>query len=215
MLDRSRAVRRGRGYAVNAGLLLGTLAGTAAVVYADPDEPLDGWGYVLGATTLGIGAALGLAHLVDALPGSVNYVTSAGLWGSMVGLSLSLAVDGDSTRGQTLGSGMLIGEGVGIVLAMLTADALKPTPAQTRWADVGACLGGMLGASLGAGSDSVQGIGVGMAVGILAGGALAWFAAMPSEADRSLYLQRNASTELPLRFGVSALPGGGLLHVGM
>ena len=54
-----------------------------------------------------------------------------------------------------------------------------------------------------------------MAVGILAGGALAWFAAMPSEADRSLYLQRNASTDLPLRFGVSPLPGGGLLHVGM
>ncbi len=215
VLDRSRSVRRGRGYAVNSGLLLGTLAGTAAVVYADPDEPVDGWGYVLGATTLGIGAALGLSHLVDALPGSVNYVTSAGLWGSMVGLSLSLAIDGDGTRGQTIGSGMLIGEGVGIVLAMLTADALKPTPAQTRWADVGACVGGMLGASLGAGSDSVQGVGVGMAVGILAGGALAWFAAMPSEADRSLYLQRNASTDLPLRFGVSPLPGGGLLHVGM
>lgn len=215
VLDRSRSVRRGRGYAVNSGMLLGTLAGTAAVVYADPDEPLEGWSYVLGATSLGIGAALGLAHVVDALPGSVNYVTSAGLWGSMVGLSLSLAVDGDSARGQTIGSGMLIGEGVGVVLAMLTANALKPTPAQTRWADVGACIGGMLGASLGAGSNSLEGVGIGMAVGILAGGGLAWFAASPSESDRALYLQRNASAELPLRFGVSPLPGGGLLHVGM
>jgi hypothetical protein len=215
LLDRSRSVRRGRGYAFNSGLVLGTLAGTAAVIYADPDDPVDGWGWALGATTLGIGAALGISHLVDALPGSVNYVTSAGLWGSMVGLSLSLAVDGDHTRGQTLASGMLIGEGVGVVLAMLSADALKPTPSQTRWADVGACVGGMLGASLGAGAGSLQGVGVGTAIGILTGGALAWFAAMPGEADRSTYLQRNAARELPLRFGVAPVPGGAMLHVGM
>lgn len=215
VLDRSRAVRRGRGYAVNSGLVLGTLAGTAAVIYADADEPVDGWAWVLGSTTLGIGAALGISHVVDALPGSVNYVTSAGLWGSMVGLSLGLAVDGDRARGQTLASGMLIGEGVGVVLAMLSADALKPTPSQTRWADVGACVGGMLGASLGAGADSVEGIGVGMAIGILTGGALAWFAATPSEADRATYLQRNAARELPLRFGVAPVPGGAMLHVGM
>jgi len=215
VLDRSRAVRRGRGYALNSGLVLGTLAGTAAVIYDDTDHAVDGWAWVLGATTLGIGASLGIAHVVDALPGSVNYVTSAGLWGSMVGLSLSLAIDGDHPRGQTTASGMLIGEGVGVVLAMLSADALKPTPSQTRWADVGACVGGMLGASLGAGADSVQGVGVGMAIGILTGGALAWFAAMPSEADRATYLQRNAARDLPLRFGVAPVPGGAMLHVGM
>lgn len=215
VLDRSRSVRRGRGYALNSGLVLGTLAGTAAVIYDDTDHAVDGWAWVLGATTLGIGASLGIAHVVDALPGSVNYVTSAGLWGSMVGLSISLAIDGDHPRGQTTASGMLIGEGVGVVLAMLSADALKPTPSQTRWADVGACVGGMLGASLGAGSDSVQGVGVGMAIGILTGGALAWFAAMPGEADRSTYLQRNAARDLPLRFGVAPVPGGAMLHVGM
>jgi hypothetical protein len=133
----------------------------------------------------------------------------------MVGLGLSLTRDGDDARPETIASGMLIGEGVGVVLALLTADALKPTPGQTRWVDVGASLGGMLGSSLGAGSDSVPGIGVGMAIGVLAGGALAWFAASPSEADRSAYLQHSAARDLPLRFGVAPLRGGAMLHVGM
>lgn len=215
VLDRSRAVRRGRGYAFNSGLVLGSLAGTAAAIYAQPDDAADGWGLALGGATLGIGAALGLAHAVDALPGSVNWVTTAGLWGSMVGLGLSLTRDGDDARPETIASGMLIGEGVGVVLALLTADALKPTPGQTRWVDVGASLGGMLGSSLGAGSDSVPGIGVGMAIGVLAGGALAWFAASPSEADRSAYLQHSAARDLPLRFGVAPLRGGAMLQVGM
>jgi hypothetical protein len=215
VLDRSRAVRRGRGYAFNSGLVLGSLAGTAAVIYAQPDDAADGWGLALGGATLGIGAALGLAHAVDALPGSVSWVTSAGLWGSMIGLGLSLTGDGDDARPETIASGMLIGEGVGVVLALLTADALKPTPGQTRWVDVGASLGGMLGASLGTASDSVPGIGVGMAIGVLAGGALAWFAASPSEADRSAYMQHNAARDLPLRFGVAPLRGGAMLQVGM
>jgi hypothetical protein len=40
----ARSVRRGRGYAFNSGLVLGSLAGTAAVIYAQPDEAVDGWG---------------------------------------------------------------------------------------------------------------------------------------------------------------------------
>ena len=215
VLDRARVVRRGRGYAVNSGLLLGTLAGTAAMIYAGADEPAVSWGFALGGATLGIGAALGLAHFADALPGSVSYVTSAGLWGSVVGIAMALALDGDDLRSETAASGILIGEGVGVVLALLSAEALKPTPGQTRWADVGACLGGMLGASLGAGSTSTTGVGVGMAIGVLGGGALAWFLATPNESDRAAYLQHNASRDLPLRFGVSPLPGGGLLHVGL
>lgn len=215
VLDRSRAARRGRGYAFNSGLVLGGLAGTAAAIYVQPGGAVDGWGLALGGATLGIGAALGLAHLVDALPGSVSHVTTTGLWGSAVGVAMAMAIEPTRSNPQNIASGMLVGEGVGVVLGLLTATLLQPTPAQSRWADLGACVGGMLGGSLGAGMESTQGIGVGMAIGILGGGALAWFAARPSETDRAAYLRRDASTGLPLRFGVSALPGGGLLSVGM
>ncbi len=215
VLDRARVLRRGRAYAFNSGLVLGTLAGTSAMIYSGLSEPAVGWGFAVGGATLGIGAALGLAHFADALPGAASYVTSAGLWGSVVGIAMALALDGDALRSQNSASGLLVGEGVGVVLALLSAGALKPTPGQTRWADVGAGLGGMLGASLGAGSASTTGLGVGMAMGVLGGGALAWFLAAPNESDRAAYLQHNASRDLPLRFGVSPLPGGGLLHVGL
>jgi hypothetical protein len=214
VLDRSRAVRRGRGYAFNAGFVLGGIAGTGALLYAQPDETRDGWAIASAGATLGIGAGLALAHVVDALPGTVNWVTSAGLWGSVVGVGLSLATD-TRTRNESVASGLLVGEGVGVVLAMLTAAALRPTPAQTRWVDVGALLGGLLGASLGAGGESGAAAGIGMAVGVLGGGAIAWFVAAPGEADRDAYLQRSASRSLPLRFGVSPLPGGAMLSVGM
>lgn len=214
LLDRSRAVRHGRGYAVSAGLILGSLAGTAAVVYADPGETRDGWGLVLGGATLGIGASLGLAHLTDAQPGAMTYATSAGVWGSMIGLAVAFAKEGDRLRNETVASGLLIGEGVGLVLAMFTAHALRPTPAQTRWADLGAGIGGLIGGSIGVGSQQVEGVGVGLAIGVLGGGVLAWFLAAPSEADRTPYQRPSGALEA-LRFGVAPLPGGGMLTVGM
>lgn len=215
LLDRSRAVRRGRGFAASAGLLLGSVAGTAAVVYAQPREPRDGWGLALLGTSVGLGVSLGLAHLTDALPGTMNYVTTAGLWGAMVGLSIGFIAEGERLRNETAGSALLIGEGVGVVLAMFSAHALQPTPSQTRWADLGACVGGMLGGSLALASQRLEGVGVGMALGILGGGTLAWFLGAPSDADRQLYLQRSASREPSLRFGMAPLPGGGMLTVGM
>ncbi len=215
LLDRSHAVRRGRGYAVSTGLILGSLAGTAAVVYAQPREPSDGWGIGLAGATLGIGLSLGLAHLTDAEPGSMTYATSAGVWGSLVGLSVTMVMKGNRLRNETAASGLLVGEGVGMVLAMFTAGVLRPTPAQTRWADLGAAVGGLVGGGIGVASQQIEGVGVGMAVGILGGGVLAWFLAAPSEADRNPNRLPSAATESPLRFGVAPLPGGGMLTVGM
>lgn len=214
-LHRAGSVRRGRGYAVSAGVILGGVAGGGVALYANPDDPAVGWGIGALTTTVGLGLSLGLAHVTDALPGTMNFVTTGGVWGAVLGGAVATLLEGEHVHRETMSSALLIGEGFGVVLAAFTANLLEPTPAQTRWVDLGALLGGLLGGSLALASQSAEGIAAGVGLGVLGGGVGGWFAGRPGDAVRRDYLERSAAREAPMRFGLAPLPGGAMLTLGM
>ncbi len=147
-IDR-RPVRAGLGAAVNAGLVAGTLAGAGLALELTGGAP---WGEVplassamLGGMTLGLGLGVALGLGVQPRPGTGSFVVSGSVWGTALGLVTGIAAQSD----EHLGVFALSGTVLGTAAAMITAGALEPTPAQTRWLDLGALGGGLLGFGLG------------------------------------------------------------------
>ncbi len=72
-------------------------------------------------------------------------MVSGSVWGTALGLVTGIAAQSDEHLGVFAMSGTVLGAAA----AMITAGALEPTPAQTRWLDLGALGGGLLGFGLG------------------------------------------------------------------
>lgn len=148
LADNPRSMRRGLPTALGAGLTLGLLAGGA--IGAQGWRAGD-WGVPTMSTlawagaTAGLGVGLGAGLLLDPMPGSGSFVLSGGLWGSALGVLTGYAFD----VGTSYDLFTTVGEGVGVLATALTARALRPTPAQVRWMDLGALTGALLGAGVG------------------------------------------------------------------
>lgn len=189
LLDGRREIRRGRVYAANAGFVLG-LTGALGVGLL-PEGPLSGAtpfaraSAYLGTATAGLGVGLAVAHTTDAMPGSASFVLSGGFWSAVAGASLQRAL-ADGRAVPQGAEGLLVGEAVGLVAAMATAHALRPTPSQTRWLDLGALLGTLAGTLVFSQFASGQTASLAGAIGCVAGGALGFALGAPSDAERAL-----------------------------
>lgn len=164
LLDRT-PMRRGRPSGIASGLVLGAGFGTLlmaqldeANVYdrcetitypggsfraCDEDEKLMITTVWLGAT-LGMGAGYALAALTDAPPAHINFVTSTGLWGGVLGVGIALATE----EGDHVGTAGMLGEAIGIGAGAAIAATLHPSESQTRWMSLGVLGGGLLGAGI-------------------------------------------------------------------
>lgn len=216
LVDARRDMRRGRVYAANAGFYLGLIG--ALGVRLLPDGPLadaSSFGSAsafLGAGTAGIGLGIAVAHAADSMPGSASFVLSGGAWGALLGLSLDRAFrDGPTGDGAV---GLLAGEAIGVGATLLTAGLLRPTPAQTRWLDLGALLGGLAGALLFSTTDNTQTASLASAIGCVGGGALGFVLGAPSDAERELSrrLEARAPSFTPT---FTPMRGGGVIGLAL
>lgn len=189
LLDGRREIRRGRVYAANAGFVLGITGALGVDMLTEGPlagaTPFARASAYLGAATVGLGAGIAVAHTTDAMPGSASFALSGGFWGAVAGASFQRALADDRTvpRG---GEGLLVGEVVGVAAALATAHALRPTPSQTRWLDLGALLGTLAGTLVFSQVGSSQTGSLAGAIGCVAGGALGFALGAPSEAERML-----------------------------
>lgn len=147
-IDR-RPVRAGFGAALNAGLVAGALVGAGLAAELTSGRP---WrdvprasSVMLGGATLGLGVGVALGLGLHPTPGAGAFVTSGAVWGTALGLVTGIATRSD----RRLGVFALSGTVLGATAAMITSGALRPTPAQSRWLDLGALGGGLLGLGLG------------------------------------------------------------------
>ena len=147
-IDR-RPAGAGLGSAMNAGLVAGTLVGAGLATELTSgrpwrEVPLASSMMLAGATVgLGLGVALGLS--LHPSPGAGAFVVSGSAWGTALGLVTGIAMQSD----RHIGIFALTGTVLGATAAMITAGALQPTPAQSRWLDLGGLGGGLLGLGLG------------------------------------------------------------------
>lgn len=144
-----RPVRAGFGATINAGLVVGTLAGAGLAMELTGGAPWEevplAASVMLGGATLGLGLGVALGLGVQPRPGTGAFVVSGSVWGTALGLVTGIAAQSDEHLGVFAMSGTVLGAAA----AMITAGALEPTPAQTRWLDLGALGGGLLGFGLG------------------------------------------------------------------
>jgi hypothetical protein len=210
-----RDLRRGRVYAANAGFYLGLLAGLG--VTSLPNGPArdaterEVATMMLAAGTVGLGVGIAVAHATDAHPGSASLVLSGGVWGAFVGGAFDRSFR-ETTPGAG-GTGMLVGEALGVLTAFVSAHALKPTPSQTRWLDLGALLGG-LGGTLLFSPVSDQTSSLAGALGCMAGGALGYVLGAPSPGERTTERERTPPAAA-LRLTFTPVRGGALLGVAL
>ncbi len=213
ILDERRILRRGRVHAANAGFYLGLIGAFGSDLLVESPlrgvTPFERASVYFGAATVGIGAGIGLAHATDALPGSAAFTLSGGVWGALVGASLDRGFRND--RLESPGVGILVGEAVGAVAAMVTSRWLRPTPAQTRWLDLGALGGFLVGVVLTSGADNPQATSLAAGIGCIAGGTLGYFLGAPSVPPAA----SAPSASLRLRPTFQGLPGGGIFGVAM
>lgn len=147
-IDR-RPVPAGLVASVNAGLVAGTLIGAGLATELTSGRP---WreaplasSVMLGGATLGLGLGVALGLWWRPRPGAGAFVVSGSVWGTALGLVTGIATQSD----RHIGIFALSGTVVGAAAAMITSGALEPTPAQSRWLDLGALGGGLLGLGLG------------------------------------------------------------------
>ena len=217
VLDGERVVRRGRAYAANAGFYLGLLGAFGVDLLADSPlrdaTPFERASAYLGAATVGIGAGIGVAHASDALPGSAAFTLSGGVWGALVGASFDRGFR-NGAGAETPGAGLLAGGAAGAVAAMVTSRWLRPTPAQTRWLDLGALVGFLAGFLVAAKADEPQVTALASGLGCVAGGALGYVLGAPSTPTPS-------GGTGPVRASLrptptfQAVPGGGVFGVSL
>lgn len=217
LVDARRDVRRGRVYAANAGFYLGLIGALGVGLLPDGPlseaTPLETASAFLGAGTVGLGLGVLTAHATDAMPGSASFVLSGGAWGAVIGLTLDRAFRGGDVADGAVG--LLTGEALGAGAALLSAGALRPTPSQTRWLDLGALLGALTGALLFSTTDSAQTASLASAIGCVGGGALGFVLGAPSDAERELSrrLSRNASPVIVPTF--TPMRGGGVFGIAL
>jgi len=214
MLDEQRVLRRGRVHAANAGFYLGLLGAFGVDLLAD--SPMRGLtaferaSVYRASTTVGIGAGIGLAHATDALPGTGAFTLSGGVWGALVGAAFDRGFR-NGPRFETPGAGMLVGGAVGALGAMVSARWLRPTPAQTRWLDVGALVGFFAGFLVSVKADEPQVVALASGLGCLAGGALGYVLGAPSsstDGDRRHLTRRTTPT-------FQGVPGGAVVGLAL
>ena len=147
-IDR-RPVRAGLGATVNAGLVAGSLLGAGLATELSSGRPGRevpmASSVMLGGATLGLGLGVALGLALHPEPGAGAFVVSGSMWGTALGLVTGIATQSD----RHIGIFALSGTALGATAAMITAGVLGPTPAQTRWLDLGALGGGLLGFGLG------------------------------------------------------------------
>ncbi len=207
LADRPTRVRRGLPTMLGAGLSLGLLAGGSVGLQG---WRTGAWGLPTMATvawvgtTVGLGAGLGAALVFDPSPGAGSFVLSGGFWGASLGLLLGYALD----AGGAYDLFALGGEAVGVAASVLTAASLRPTPAQVRWMDLGALTGALLGGGVGflLLRDERAAFAGAIQLGLVGGG-VAGFLFGASRA--------RVPGAVALRPGVTPLPGGFALTVGM
>jgi hypothetical protein len=217
LVDRGHTVRRGRGYATNAGLMLGLLGSTSLTVAAEWEFSSES--SRAGAHAMMLGAALGgtagygIAALTDAQPGTGSFVLSCGAMGWFLGLMGGLGTGARDTNAFTAS---LVGEGVGVALGALLASTVQPTPAQMRWFDLGGMLGAMVGASFGSGLRDGDSLAFASATGAVVGAGLGLFLGAPTAAERMAYQRRlGRGFSVQPRLGAMPLPGGGVITLGL
>lgn len=214
IVDEQRVVRRGRGYAANAGFYLGLLGVLGVDLLAG--SPLRGASNFerasayLGGATVGIGVGIGVAHAVDADPGTATFTLSGGVWGGLVGAALDRGFRAEGGREVPPGAGLLVGGATGALAAMVTARWLRPTPTQTRWLDLGAIAGFFVGLLAAAKTDDPPAVALASGLGCIAGGALGYVLGAPSTPrERAMRATRRVTP------GFTPAPGGGVFSVSL
>jgi hypothetical protein len=134
-------IRRGRAFSAGAGSLFGYVTSLSIATM------IAGEGFPSVETMAGpatwIGNAVGIAggtlvgHFTDAPPGHVLYVATGILGGSLLGLFSC----GISQCGTNLGPFLLVGEGVGTLVALSTVNLLRPRAQHMQMLSLGAAGG--------------------------------------------------------------------------
>lgn len=233
LMDRT-PMRRGRPSGIASGLVLGagfsTLLMTQlnedrvydrceTVTYGggsfsacDEDEKLMITTVWLGAT-LGMGAGYALAALTDAPPAHINFVTSTGLWGGVLGVGVALATE-DSDH---IGTAGMLGEAIGIGAGAAIAATLHPSESQTRWMSLGVLGGGLLGAGIAViPSSEYESLAIPVMiteVGMIAGGVAGYLLGTP---DRAATPARTARLDrLRMEPSIAPTRGGAVVGVNL
>ena len=140
-------------------------------------------GVALGGLA-GTGAGMGLASKLDPSVGDVALASSFGLYGMTGGLLLGVAIDPPESEAYSINA--LIGTSVGLAVGLYAAQKLETTRRRMLWVDLGAAAGAvtpwilvypLLGNSNSDFEDNSggkQAVGLLSAIGLAAGGYVAW-----------------------------------------
>jgi hypothetical protein len=128
---------------------------------------------------LGTGAGWMLASKADPAPGDVALINSLGMYGTATSLLMAVGLAPVEVEGYSLNA--LLGAGVGIGIGIFAAPRIDVSRQRMLWVDLGAALGAATpwvliypAVSDGSSESDQQIVGVLSAVGLLAGGYLAW-----------------------------------------
>jgi hypothetical protein len=134
-------------------------------------------GIALGGL-LGAGAGWLIARKTDPSPGDVALINSLGLYGTTTSLLIGVALAPIEVEGYSLNA--LLGAAVGIGVGAYAAPRLEVSRKRMLWVDLGAGLGAatpwilIYPALESPGTGDEQAMGVISAIGLLAGGYVAW-----------------------------------------
>lgn len=189
--DRGRGMPYGVPQSMVSGFHLGTLEGLAWTLWnqarsrrADLWEASTVASIVWGTATAGIvaGAVVGGAGTT---PGRASFVESTGMWAGVVGGLFAAALYGKDDRNDGRDDAALLTGALalnaGAITGALLSRRVSPTIARVRFLDLGALAGGLVGgglylASVGRNGDFEPTAGFSLtALGVLAGGSLAWY----------------------------------------
>jgi hypothetical protein len=162
VLDAGNALGFGEGQALAAGTQVGLAEGIAFVsVRQARVEQQEEWtiktnsALVLGTTTLGavFGGLAGSG--LEATPGQSSYVSSAAIWGGVLGGSIGSTLASSDLHDQNRVSSLsgLVGVNAGLLVGALSAGSVSPSPDRMRFVD----LGGLLGLLTGLGAYAIAG----------------------------------------------------------
>jgi hypothetical protein len=131
-------LRRGRAFSAGAGALFGyvtslSIATTIAGESFPSVELMAGPATWIG-NTVGLVGGILVGHFTDAPPGHALYVATGVFGGSLLGL-LSCGI---SQCGTNLGPFVLVGEGVGTLVALSTVNLLRPRARHMQMLSLGA-----------------------------------------------------------------------------
>jgi hypothetical protein len=187
-VDSGHGLRYGAAQSIVSGLYLGLEEGMVWGIYrastGTGDGDLSGQlaGIVWGGATIGAVTGGVLGSMLTTTPGRAGWVGSTGLWsGAVFGFLTGAFVSDNGGENAALNAGMAaagVGIGLGTVVGAISASAVSPTIARTRFLDLGGVTGSLLAVGLYAAAanerfDGHAASGV-TALGALGGLGIAW-----------------------------------------